>query len=164
MTGLDGAGPAVGVPGGERDPGAVPRVPDVDGHVPLPRVAAFLGGDGGDDEGRDRVGPGPAESGIEDEVDQEYGREVGAEQGLLRVGDRAGGAEFAARAAEKAREMVRRVVLSRASRAACSRAENCQATAAAEETSTTESRPKPISAAEEAIVPAVMATTASMTL
>jgi hypothetical protein len=55
-------------------------------------------------------------------------------------------------------------VFSRASRTAWSAAENCQATAAAEETSMTESRPKPTSAVEDAIVPAVMATTASMTL
>jgi hypothetical protein len=41
---------------------------------------------------------------------------------------------------------------------------NCQATAAAEETSMTESRPKPISAVDEARVPAVMATTASTVL
>ncbi len=60
--------------------------------------------------------------------------------------------------------MIRRVVFSRASRVAWSGAENCQATAAAEETSTTESRPKPIRAVEEAMAPAVMATAASMTL
>lgn len=60
--------------------------------------------------------------------------------------------------------MIRRAALSRLSRTACSRAENCQATAAAEETSMTESRPKPIRALEEAIVPAVRAAIASMTL
>ena len=58
--------------------------------------------------------------------------------------------------------MIRRVVFSRASRTSWSRAENCQATAAAEDTSMTESRPKPISAVEEAMVPAVIATTASI--
>jgi hypothetical protein len=42
--------------------------------------------------------------------------------------------------------------------------ENCQATAAAELTSITESRPKPIRATEDAMVPAVIATTASTTL
>ena len=41
---------------------------------------------------------------------------------------------------------------------------NCQATAAAELTSITESSPNPISATETAIVPAVSATTASTTL
>ena len=41
---------------------------------------------------------------------------------------------------------------------------NCQATAAAEDTSMTESRPNPISAVDEARVPAVIATTASITL
>lgn len=60
--------------------------------------------------------------------------------------------------------MIRRVVFSRASRTVCSRAENRQATAAAEETSMTESRPKPTSAVEEASVPAVIATIASMPL
>jgi hypothetical protein len=41
---------------------------------------------------------------------------------------------------------------------------NCHVTAAAEATSITESRPNPISAMDEAIVPAVSATTASTTL
>jgi hypothetical protein len=57
--------------------------------------------------------------------------------------------------------MMRSAVFSRASG---SRPANCQATAAAEETSMTESRPKPISAVDEAMVPAVIATTASTTL
>ncbi len=69
-----------------------------------------------------------------------------------------------AASAKKDRAMIRRAVCSRASRTACSRAENCQATAAAEDTSMTESRPKPISAVEEASVPAVIATIASTTL
>lgn len=60
--------------------------------------------------------------------------------------------------------MMRKVRCSRASRTAWSEAENCQATAAAKDTSITESRPKPIRAVEEAIVPAVIATIASMTL
>jgi hypothetical protein len=72
-------------------------------------------------------------------------------------------ATYAARA-KKESAMTRRAVFSRASRAACSRAENCQATAAAEDTSMTESRPKPTRAVEEAMVPAVMATIASPTL
>lgn len=55
-------------------------------------------------------------------------------------------------------EVIRRAAFSRASRTACSRAENCQATAAAEETSMAESRPKPIRAVEEARVPTVRAT------
>lgn len=50
------------------------------------------------------------------------------------------------------------------SRAAWSRPANCQATAAAEATSPRESRPKPTSAADDATVPAVIATTASTTL
>lgn len=41
---------------------------------------------------------------------------------------------------------------------------NCQATAAAELTSITESSPNPISAIEEASVPAAIAMTASITL
>jgi hypothetical protein len=45
-----------------------------------------------------------------------------------------------------------------------SAAVNCQATAAAEETSMTESRPKPTRAVDEASVPAVIATTASTVL
>ncbi len=60
--------------------------------------------------------------------------------------------------------MMRRVRCSRDSRTVWSGAENCQATGAAEDTSITESRPKPIRAVEEAIVPAVIATIASMTL
>ena len=50
------------------------------------------------------------------------------------------------------------------SRASGSRPANCQATAAAERTSITESSPNPISAVDEAMVPAASATTASMTL
>jgi hypothetical protein len=50
------------------------------------------------------------------------------------------------------------------SRASGSRPENCQATAAAEATSMIESRPNPISAADDATVPALSATMASMTL
>jgi hypothetical protein len=42
--------------------------------------------------------------------------------------------------------------------------ENCQATAAALATSITESSPNPINAVDEAIVPAVIAMTASMML
>ena len=41
---------------------------------------------------------------------------------------------------------------------------NCQATAAAESTSMTESRPNPMSAADEATVPAEIAMTASIAL
>ena len=43
-------------------------------------------------------------------------------------------------------------------------AENCQATAAADDTSMTESRPKPISAEDDTRVPSASATTASTTL
>jgi hypothetical protein len=43
-------------------------------------------------------------------------------------------------------------------------AANCHATAAAESTSTTESSPNATSAADEASLPAVIATTASITL
>ena len=50
------------------------------------------------------------------------------------------------------------------SRASGSRPENCHATAAAEATSMIESSPNPISAAEDAMVPALSATIASMTL
>ena len=50
------------------------------------------------------------------------------------------------------------------SRSSGSLAANCHATAAAERTSTTESRPKPISAAEDACRPAAIATTPSITL
>lgn len=56
--------------------------------------------------------------------------------------------------AKKENAMMRSAVFSRASRTSCSAAENCQATAAAEETSLTESRPKPTSAVDEARVPA----------
>lgn len=45
-----------------------------------------------------------------------------------------------------------------------SRAENCHATAAADVTSTTESRPNPMSAVDDAAPPAHSATTASTTL
>ncbi|CAM5560707.1 hypothetical protein SALBM311S_08161 [Streptomyces alboniger] len=60
--------------------------------------------------------------------------------------------------------MIRNAVFSLASRTACSRAENCQATVAAEETSMTESNPKPMARSDEARAPAVRATLASMTL
>jgi len=50
------------------------------------------------------------------------------------------------------------------SRACGSGAENCQATAAAEATSITESRPNPTSAVEDAAAPALSATIASTTL
>jgi hypothetical protein len=50
------------------------------------------------------------------------------------------------------------------SRASGSDPLNCQATAVADATSITESKPNPISAAEDATVPATSATTASMTL
>ncbi len=69
-----------------------------------------------------------------------------------------------AASAKKETAMIRRVRCSRASRTAGSEAENCQATAAAEETSMIESRPKPIRAVDEARVPAVRATIASMAL
>jgi hypothetical protein len=54
--------------------------------------------------------------------------------------------------AKKEKATIRRAVSSQASRRACSRAENCRATAVAVETSMTESRPKPIRAVEDAIV------------
>jgi hypothetical protein len=50
------------------------------------------------------------------------------------------------------------------SRRCGSAAVNCHATAAAEATSTTESSPKPISAADDATAPAAIATTASTVL
>jgi hypothetical protein len=50
------------------------------------------------------------------------------------------------------------------SRASGSRAENCHATAAAEDTSITESNPNPISAVEDTRVPSPRATTASTRL
>jgi len=57
--------------------------------------------------------------------------------------------------------MMRSAVFSRFSG---SRPANCQATAAAEATSTSESRPKPSSAVDDAIRPAVIAMTASTRL
>ncbi|GAA2430023.1 hypothetical protein GCM10010191_49330 [Actinomadura vinacea] len=60
--------------------------------------------------------------------------------------------------------MIRSVRFSRRSTSSGSRAENCQATAAAEATSITESSPNATSAPLEARVPAVTATTASITL
>src|SRR5699024_1752780 len=56
--------------------------------------------------------------------------------------------------------VTRKAVFSRGCR---SGAANCQATAAAERTSTMESRPKPTSAADDAAPPAMIAMTASMT-
>jgi hypothetical protein len=50
------------------------------------------------------------------------------------------------------------------SRAIGSRPANCQATAVAEAISMTESSPNPTSAAEDATAPALIATTASITL
>ena len=57
--------------------------------------------------------------------------------------------------------MMRSAIFSRASG---SRPANCQATAAAEDTSITESSPNPISAVEDTRVPSVSAMTASITL
>ena len=57
--------------------------------------------------------------------------------------------------------MIRSAVRSRRS---WSEPQNCHATAAAEDTSITESSPNPINAVDEASVPAVIATTASITL
>ena len=37
--------------------------------VPAPGLTAFPHGDGGDDQGGDGVGPGPAEGGVEDQAD-----------------------------------------------------------------------------------------------
>ena len=47
-----------------------------------PALAPFAGGDGGDDERGDRVGPPPAEGGVERESDEQGGGEVGAEHVL----------------------------------------------------------------------------------
>jgi hypothetical protein len=57
--------------------------------------------------------------------------------------------------------MIRSATFSRASGSAPA---NCQATAAAEDTSITESSPKPISAVEDTRAPSVRATAASMML
>jgi hypothetical protein len=51
----------------------------------LPSVTAFLDRDGRDDEGGDRVGPRPAERGVQDQADQQDDGQVGAAQGLLGV-------------------------------------------------------------------------------
>ena len=67
--------------------------------VATPGLAAFLDGDGGDDQGGDRVGPGPAEQAVEEQPDQQHRRQVGAEQGLLGVGDGRQRAELAPGAA-----------------------------------------------------------------
>jgi hypothetical protein len=60
--------------------------------------------------------------------------------------------------------MIRSARRSLASRIVWSQAANCQATATADDTSITESRPNPIRAVDEAATPAVIATTASVTL
>jgi hypothetical protein len=60
--------------------------------------------------------------------------------------------------------MIRSARFSRRCTTSGSRAENCQATAAAEATSTTESSPKATSAPDDARLPAVIATAASTTL
>ena len=57
-------------------------------------VAAFPHGERGEHQGGDRVGPPPAEHGVEDQADQHRGRQVGAEQGLLGVRDGARRAEL----------------------------------------------------------------------
>lgn len=66
--------------------------------------------------------------------------------------------------AKKDTAVTRSARCSRASRRSSSRAANCQATAAAEDTSTIESRPNPMSAPEEDTVPADRATAASTML
>jgi hypothetical protein len=96
-------------------------------------------------EGCDGDGAGVPSPGLQTLLD----REPGDHQGRDRVGP---GPEAA---------MIRSAVFSRASG---SGAANCQATAAAERTSTIESRPKPISAAEDATLPAARAIAAPMRL
>src|SRR5690606_1726724 len=66
--------------------------------------------------------------------------------------------------AKKDSAIIRSARRSRRSTTSGSRAENCQATAAAEAISITESSPNATSAPEEATDPAAIATTASMTL
>ena len=70
-------------------------------------------------------------------------------------------AQTYAASAKNENAMKRRAVFSRVSG---SLAENCQATAAAEEISTTESSPKPMSADDDTLVPSLRATTASTML
>ena len=59
-------------------------------------VAALSHRDGGDGQGGDRVGPGPAEQAVEGQAGEQDGGQVRAEQGLAGVGDRGAGAQFAA--------------------------------------------------------------------
>jgi hypothetical protein len=51
-----------------------------------PGFEALADGDGGDDEADGRIGPGPAERGVEDQADEKNGGKVGAQQGLGGVG------------------------------------------------------------------------------
>jgi hypothetical protein len=63
------------------------------------RLPTFPDRDDGDAEGDDRVGPRPAERGVEYEPEQHGGGQVGAEQSLLGVRDCAGRSQLAAGAA-----------------------------------------------------------------
>jgi len=58
---------------------------------PRQGFAPFLDPYGGDDQGGDRVGAGPAEGAVEGEPGERHRRQVGARQGLLGVGDRSSG-------------------------------------------------------------------------
>ena len=64
-----------------------------------PALASFAGGDGGDDERGGRVGPPPAQDGVECESDEECGGEVGAEHVLSALAVPGVGAELAGDAA-----------------------------------------------------------------
>src|SRR5436309_2462642 len=62
--------------------------------LPAPALASLAGGDGGDDQRGGRVGPPPAERGVECESDEQGGGEVGAQHVLSALAVPGVGAEL----------------------------------------------------------------------
>src|SRR4029450_13534874 len=69
-----------------------------------PALAPFLGRDGCDDEGGERVGPLPAGERVRAQPEQQRDREVGAELRLCRFLDGGGGVELVAEPPFRVRE------------------------------------------------------------
>lgn len=61
-----------------------------------PRLESFAGGDAGDDQPGDRVGPPPPEEAVNEQAGQEHRGQIRAEQGLFGVGHDRPGAQFPA--------------------------------------------------------------------
>jgi Cu2+-exporting ATPase len=69
-----------------------------------PGITALRDRDHGDDEGYDRVGPGPTEQRVEQQPDQQDAGQVSAQQGLLGIRDDTGRSQFPPRAPLRIRQ------------------------------------------------------------